>query len=171
MGLLSKVNALLGVDIPNMRLENIGRPRPYPYDVTAILALTDGGAPNTFPAGYTALIPAGTYDFGDSPNRIQVECLKIEVMPADTYIIEFYKSYDAITYTPIGANRVSVALAITLGIPIPNPCRPLNIDGATLYGRLKSATGGRTINFCVCVSRWLPSTVIIPLSTGVWPWG
>jgi len=171
MGLMNKVNALLGVDIPHMRLENIGRLRPYPYDVTATLALTDGGAPNTFPAGYTALIPAGTYDFGDSPNRLQVERLKIEVMPADTYIIELYKSFDAITYIPLGANRVSVALAITLGISIPNPCRPLDTDDATLYGRLKSVVGGRTINFCLCVSRWLPPTVGIPLSTGVWPWG
>ena len=72
MGLMNRVNAILATDIPRMRLEEIGRRRPFPYDVAATLALTDGGAPNTFPAGYTALIPAGTYDFGDSPNRIQV---------------------------------------------------------------------------------------------------
>ena len=72
MGLLSKVNAILGVDIPRTRLEFMARPRPYPYDVTANLALTDGaGGANTFPAAYTSLIPAGTYDFGVNKRRIR----------------------------------------------------------------------------------------------------
>lgn len=65
MGLLAKVSSILGLDIPRMRLDHMERPRPYPYDTTAILTLTDDGAPDTFPAGYTQLIPVGTYDFGD----------------------------------------------------------------------------------------------------------
>lgn len=41
-----------------------------------------------------------------------------------------------------------------------------------LYGRVKTASGGgNTIQFALSVTRWLPPTVRLPISTGVWPWG
>jgi len=162
------------VEIPRMRLEAMARPRPYPYDTAANLALTDGaGGADTFPAAYTALIPAGTYDFGDVPNRISIEAINVAVMPVGIYVMEFYKSYDAITYIPIGAIRLENTVALTLVHEVHFPCRPLNIDSGTLYGRLKSSAGAGalTIQFSLSVARWRPSTVEIPLSTGVWPWG
>jgi len=173
MGLLAKVNAILGLDIPRMRLDHMDRARPYPYDTTAILSLTDGGVPDTFPAGYTQLIPAGTYDFGDGDhNRIQLNSMEIEVMPADTFVVELYRSADAVTYTPVGAIRLSNTVAITLVFSIPIVCRPLCITHNSLYGRVKTASGGGvTIQFSLSISRWLPPTVQIPISTGVWPWG
>ena len=173
MGLLAKVNAILGVDIPRVRMDQMERPRPYPYDVTEILALTDGGVADTFPAGYTELIPLGTYDFGDGThNYIQINSMEIEVMPADTFIVEFYCSADAVTYWPIGAIRLSNTVAITLVFSVQAVCRPLCISHDALYGRVKTASGGGvTIQFSLSVSRWLPSTVVIPISTGAWPWG
>jgi len=173
MGLLAKVNSILGVDLPRIKMDHLERPRPYPYDVTAILALTDGGAPDTFPVGYTQLIPAGTYDFGDGAhNRIHLHSLEIEVMPADTFIVEFYRSADAVTYTPIGAVRISNTVAITLVYSIQATSRPLCITHNALYGRVKTASGGGvTIQFSLSVCRWLPPTFQIPISTGVWPWG
>jgi len=173
MGLLAKVNTILAIDIPRIKMDHVERPRPYPYDVTEILALTDGGVANTFPVGYTELIPLGTYDFGDGAhNRIRLYSMDIEVMPADTYIVEFYRSADAVTYTPIGAVRLSNTIAITLVHSICAVTRPLCITHNGLYGRVKTASGGGiTIQFVLSVCRWLPPTVEIPISAGVWPWG
>ncbi|GAG82153.1 unnamed protein product, partial [marine sediment metagenome] len=67
------------------------RNRPHPYDVTANLTLVDGGAPDTFGA-YTCLIPIGTYDFNEPPNRIKIHGVILENIPAnDTYLIEFVR--------------------------------------------------------------------------------
>jgi len=150
--------------------DEFARPRPYPYTPSEVLTLT-AGAIDTFPAAYTTLIPQNTFDFGDSPNYIQIKSLWIESMSAnDTYIIEFYK-YEDTEYVPIGANRLVKSGVFTRSFFSVCPIRPLNNDVSALYGRLKSALGGNTITFSLVVARWLPMSVNIPLSTGVWPTG
>ncbi|GAH65596.1 unnamed protein product, partial [marine sediment metagenome] len=112
------------------------------------------------------------YDFGDGHNRIHIHSMDVEIMPADTYIVEFYRSTDAVTYTPIGAMRLSNSIAITLVHSIHYTSRPMCITHNALYGRVKSASGtGNTIQFALSVTRWQPPTVQIPISSGVWPWG
>lgn len=148
------------------------RPRPFPYDTTTELQLTDGGVVDTF-GNYTELIPIGTFDFGDTPNYVQVEDLIIETLAAnDVYIIEFYRSPNGVTYTPIGAIRTKRQAATARSFTMRYPCRPFNNDIYGLYGRLKGRAGaGTTILFSLSVGRWVPPSVIIPISTGVWPLG
>ena len=149
-----------------------GRPRPYPYDVTQVLVVTDGGAPDTFGV-YLLCIPVGTYDFGDPENRIAIRGLCIENMSAnETYILEFYRSPDGIAYTPIGAIRFRRIAAGNRSFVIDAPTRPFNNDNMALYARVKDVVGGgSTVTFSLIVARWWPATPRIPVSTGVWPFG
>lgn len=150
--------------------DNYARPRPYPYDVTEDLELTDGGA-DTF-GDYVELIPKETFNFGDTPNYVQVADLVIEDLPAnDIYVFEFYSSPDGVAFTPLGAIRTRRAAVFARSFTVRYPTRPFNNDIDALYGRLKAAAGGNTVSFSLSVGRWVPPTVIIPVSTGVWPLG
>ncbi|GAI02720.1 unnamed protein product, partial [marine sediment metagenome] len=147
------------------------RCRPYPWDATQTLNLVDGGVPNTF-GGYTQLIPMGTYSFGDTPNRLQVLRLLLELMSAnDVYIIEFSSSPDGVTFTSRGAVRFRRGAAIARTFIVDAPCRPFNIDADALYGRLKSALGGNNVTFALCVARFLPTEETVKPSTCPWPFG
>lgn len=160
-------------------IENVGevmhdtyaRPRPFPYDTTTELQLTDGGV-DTF-GNYVELIPIETFDFGDTPNYVQVEDLVLETLAAnDVYVLEFYRSTDGVTYTPIGAIRTKRQAQANRSFTMRYPCRPFNNDTYALYGRLKGAAGaGTTILFSLSVGRWVPPSIIVPISTGVWPTG
>lgn len=161
-------------------LENFGevmhdtyaRPRPYPYDTGDDLELTDGAAPNTFGA-YAVLIPVGAFDFSDTPNYVQVAGLVIEDLPAnDTYVFEFYESPDGAAFTPVGAVRTRRAAIFSRSFTVKYPCRPFNNDANALYGRMKDEAGGTTtVVFSLSVGRWVPPSVIIPISAGAWPLG
>lgn len=159
-------------------IENVGevmhdtyaRPRPFPYDITTELELTDGGA-NAF-GGYTALILKETFNFGDTPNYVQIADLVVEDLSGnDKYLLEFYSSPDGITYIPLGAIRTRRTLPFNRSFTVKYPTRPFNNDIYALYGRLKTVDGGRTATFSLSVGRWVPPSVIIPISTGVWPLG
>ena len=155
------------------RLEHdlIRRPRPYPYDVTASLTINDGGVADTFGA-YTTLIPLNTFDFGDSPNRVQVLGLCICSMSANaTYLAEFYKLLAGV-YIPLGAVRFRRIGAQVRSFLLDNPCRPFNNDDTALYGRLKTSVAtGENIECSLLLSRYIPTDYCIPSSSGVWPWG
>jgi len=161
-------------------IENVGevmhdtyaRPRPFPYDTTKELQLKDGGGADTFGA-YAELIPKGTYNFGDTPNYVQVAELVVENLPAnDIYVFEFCCSPDGAAFTPIGAIRTRRTAVFSRSFTVKYPCRPFNNDIDCLYGRLKDkAGGGTTVSFSLSAGRWVPPSVIIPISTGAWPLG
>jgi len=171
MGLPALVKAIFATSRHHYHA-SIARPRPYPYDTRVTLAVVDGGAPDIFGA-YAACIPRGTFDFEDSPNRYRILGVILEDIGAnDTYIMEFYRSYDDIVYTPIGAVRFIRTAPFSHSFIILQPTRPLNADNATLYVRLKDAAGGgTTVNFSLMVSRFLPPVPTTPITTGVWPTG
>lgn len=152
--------------------DTYARPRPFPYDTTTELQLTDGGAPDDFGA-YVELIPIGTHDFGDTPNYVQIAKLVIEDLPAnDIYVFELSSSPDGIVFTPLGAIRTRRVQPFTRSFTVRYPCRPFNNDVGGLYGRLKDKAGGTTtVSFSLSVGRWVPPSVIIPISNGVWPQG
>jgi len=146
------------------------RPRPYPYDTGTTLPVTAAAGADNF-GNYTQLIPQGTYDFGDSPNRVQITAVVIEdISGNDPYILEFYK-YDGATYAPIGAIRFARVSPFTRSFPIRVPCRPFNNDANALYARLKSATGGNNVTISLNATRYIPPSYRIPPSTGTWPTG
>ena len=152
----------------------IVRPRPYHYDLSLANAgainVAAGVGVNTWGA-YTQLIPVNTYDFGDSPNRIQVRAIVFEDISAnDTYIIELYK-YNGVTYTPIGAIRFVRLNPFTRSFEVYRPCRPLNNDVMSLQTRLKSAIGGNNVDISISVARYTPTFICPPLSAGVFPFG
>ena len=147
------------------------KPRPYPYDTGAVLSCTSNSTTvNAFPTAYTSLIPAGTYSFGDTPNGIQISGLCIEGMDTSSvYILEFYRSTDAVTYTPIGALRFSSISTQTRSFTYALNGRELNADTETLYARLKSTPANKTVTFSLTVHRHISTTEHVPTSTGVFP--
>lgn len=148
----------------------INRPRPYPYTPSVALQVFAGGA-DAFGV-YASLIPRGTFDFHDSPNRLQILSVNFEVFSAnDTYILEFYSSDDDATYTPLGALRVIRAAALVKSLFITRPCRDYNCDTGTLYARLKSEDGGNNVTISLTVERHIHTAYDVPISTGVWPTG
>lgn len=150
--------------------DTYARPRPFPYDTTEELQLTDGGV-DTF-GNYVELIPIGTFDFGDTPNYVQVADLVVENLPAnDIYVFEFYSSPDGVAFVPLGAIRIRRAAVFARSFTVKYPTRPFNNDINALYGRLKAAAGGNTVSFSLSVGRWVPLSTIVPISTGVWPLG
>lgn len=172
MSWTQEVSQIYVQELPALKYEFYARPRPFPYNAGAVLTLTAGIGADTFGA-YTVLIPAGTFDFNDSPNVLQFRSLSVEnVAVADTYVIEFYSTPDAVTYTPLGAIRFSTGAAIALTAIVTSPSAPYDCDANALYGRMKSAAGGNALDFSLEVARFIPCTPgCIPLSTGVWPTG
>ena len=158
-------------DLSYIEHDMINRPRPYPYNVSNFLTITDGGAANVF-GNYTQLIPINTYDFGDDPNRVQVLGLCVCDMSANAnYLVEFYKLVDG-TYIALGATRFRRLGASVRSFLIHNPCRPFNNDETALYGRLKTSVAtGENIECSLIVARYLPTSICQPSSTGAWPWG
>jgi len=149
----------------------IHRPRPNPYDVTvAGYLITAHVNADTF-GNYVQLAAIGTYDFGDSPNCIQVKQLVIEAMSAnDTYIIEFY-SFDGSTYTTLGAIRFVRAAVLPRSWTVELPCRCFNNDTHSLQARLKCGAGGNNVNISLSLARMIHTNYYVPSSTGVWPTG
>ena len=149
----------------------VRRCRPYPYDPGQVFNIVAGVGANNFSA-YAQLIPVGTFNFGDSPNRVQLIRLNIELMSAnDTFVLEFAKSIDGVTFTVLGATRFRRGAGINRTFPLETPCRPFNNDANALYARLKSALGGNNVTFSLCVARFIPTEYKIPASTGTWPFG
>lgn len=154
------------------RLEHgvVHRPRPYPYNPGTTFTLTAGAGVNNF-GTYVQLIPKGTFDFCDSPNKIRVRQLVVESISAnDTFIVELSK-YDEVTYTAIGAIRFVRVAPVTRSFVVDFPCRDMNNDEMALYGRLKSGLGGNNITCSLIVVRYLQLQYKIPLSEGVFPLG
>lgn len=149
------------------------RNRPYPYDVTTNLTLVDGGGPNVFGA-YTLLVPIGTYDFNEPPNRIKVHGVILESIPAnDTYIIEFASSTDGvIIHQILGAVRFARLGVFVRSFRIDAPCRPFPNDTLALYARLKSgAGGGGNLLLSLALDHYDPPSIRHAPTTGTWPTG
>lgn len=173
-GLLEDPNSGLEqarIDRGTIKHDMINRPRPYPYDPQVTFNPVAGGGADNFGL-YLSLIPRGTFDFGDSPNHLQILSVNFEAFSAnDTYVLEFYSSDDDATYTPLGAIRVIRAAAIPRSLFITRPCRDYDCDAGTLYARLKSATGGNNVTISLTVERHICTDYDVPPSTGVWPTG
>ncbi len=149
------------------------RNRPYPYDVTTNLTLVNGGGPNVFGA-YTLLVPIGTYDFNEPPNRIKVHGVILESIPAnDTYIIEFASSTDGvIIHQILGAVRFARLGVFVRSFRIDAPCRPFPNDTLALYARLKSgAGGGGNLLLSLALDHYDPPSIRHAPTTGTWPTG
>lgn len=148
------------------------RNRPYPYDTTTTLTLNDGGGADVFGA-YTQLIPIGTFDLGVPPNRIKVNGIILESIPAnDTYIIEFARSTDGVTFVILGAVRFVRINPFTRSFYIPSPCRNFPNDTNGLYARLKSgAGGGGNLNFSLFIAFYHQTSLRLTPTRGTWPTG
>jgi len=154
-----------------LKHDMINRPRSYPDNPADVLNPIAGTGENNY-GDYLSLIPRGTFDFGDSPNNLQVLALKFEGFSAsDTYIIEFYSSDDDETYTPLGNARVIRTNPLLNSLPINRPCRDYECDAGTLYARLKSALGGNNVTIAMIVERHIHTAYEVPPSTGTWPTG
>lgn len=149
----------------------IHRPRSHPYNPATVLTVTAAAGENNF-GEYVTLIPKGTYDFGDTPNLLQILAVYFESFSEnDTFIIEFYSSEDEVEYVPLGNVRVTRAAALIKSLPIPRPSRDYNCDDAGMYARLKSATGGNNVTISLAVERHIHTAYEVPPSTGTWPTG
>lgn len=158
-------------DLGRIEHDFIHRPRPYPYNINNSLNVPDGGAANVFGV-YTLLIPQGTYDFEDTPNRVQILALCIcDISANGSYLLEFYRLVGT-TYTVIGAVRFRRTAPFNRTFFIRNPCRPFGNDHAALYARLKTNLAtGEDVTFALHVARFIPTSYRVPVSPGVWPFG
>jgi len=162
---------VITTDIGLINHDLIHRPRPYPYDVSQGLTVNDGGASNTF-GDYTELIPAGTFDFGDSPNRLQIVSACIcDISANGTYLIEFY-DYDGESYRVLGAIRFRRIGVFNRSFNIWTPCRDFDNDSYALYARVKSDLDtGESVTFSLHVARHIHTSYNVEVSAGVFPLG
>lgn len=145
------------------------RARPFPWTPSDSLTAV-AGAPDVF-GDYLLVFAAGTYDFGDTPNEIQVREIVIEAMSAnDTYIIEISSENGGI-YTPVGAIRFARTNVQIRSFVLPLNGREFNNDTHALYARLKSALGASTATFSLTLLRHLGVIPHVDQSTGVFPFG
>ena len=159
------------IDRGRIKHDIINRPRPYPYDPQVSFNPAAGVGADNF-GNYLSLIPRATFDFGDSPNRLQVLSVNFEVFSGNgTFVLEFYSSTDDVTYFPLGAIRTIRSQALVRSIFVDRPCRDYNCDTGTLYARLKSAVGSNNVTISLSVERHIPTSYEVPPSTGVWPTG
>lgn len=158
-------------DRGSLKHNTINRPRSYPLNPAVVLNPVAGVGENVF-GNYLSLIPRGTFDFGDSPNFLQVLALAFESFSeSDTFIIEFYSSEDDETYTPLGNVRAIRTNPLLNSLFIWRPCRDFNCDDGTLYARLKSASGSNNVEISLNVERHVCTAYEVPPSTGTWPTG
>lgn len=155
-------------DIPHMEHKWDARGRPYPWDATVSLTVAANATPNVF-GNYLLVFAAGTYDFGDTPNEIQIREIVIEDISAnDVYILELSKYLNP-DYTPMGAVRFSRTNVINRSFPLVFLGREFSADTEVLYARLKCGLGSGTVKFSVTVARYLSVEEHVPYTTGVFP--
>ena len=158
-------------DISYSYLHDYRRPRPNPYLAASNLSVVSGVGADVW-GNYTTIMAIGAYAFGDDPNRIQLQDLVIEdISQNDVIVMEFYRSPDAVVYTPVGAVRFSRASPQTRSFSIVAPTRDVNVDTDGMYARIKSAAGGCTVRFSVMVGRFIQTSYYATPSTGAWPTG
>jgi len=159
------------LDRGNMQHDLMTRPRPTPYDVTASLTPIADAVADTF-GNYLQLVAQGAYDFGDTPNRLQVRQLVVEDISAnDVFVLEFYAYDGDATYVPLGAIRIVRLDVFTRSFIVELPCRCFDIDANSLVVRLKSGAGGSNILVSLGVTRMVHTDYMVPNSPGVWPTG
>ena len=149
----------------------IPRPRTYPYDTGDVLSVTAGVGANTF-GNYVALIPKGTIEFGDTPNRIQILAVSFETFGTnDTFVLEFYESPDGAAFRELGSIRIKRAAALVKTKLVERPCTQLDCDTNGLYARLKSESGNNTVTFSLILERHLHIYHGVTESEETWPFG
>ncbi|MDD3493368.1 MAG: hypothetical protein PHZ19_07745 [Candidatus Thermoplasmatota archaeon] len=154
----------------NGRLEQKwdSRGRPYPWDPSVSISAAANAVADTF-GNYVTIFAAGTYDFGDTPNQIQVREISIEnVTTTDTFILEISKYLNP-TYTPLGAVRFTMSSPPTRSFLIQVRGREMNIDTHDLVARVKSGAGGGTVSFGVIILRHVSVSYHYDASPGPFP--
>lgn len=146
------------------------RPRPQPYDIRLNHTLLSSGTVNTF-GTRLKIIEIGDYDFGDTPNQIQIEAVVIELLDVAQYIMLFEKSSDGVVFSSIGAVRFNSAASQTRSFIVPFPTRDVDNDVYAVYASLKSHAVSKNVNFAVVVARHQSVTAHVEPSTGAFPTG
>lgn len=162
----------IALDIGRLQMANAARPRPFPYSATSSLIVTSHLEPNF--GDRLLCIPAGTYNFGDSPNHYAIDGVSIEDISANgTYILLGETSSTGLSgsFTPVGAIRFTRASAFTRSFIMPAPSRPVKADTNGFYVSAKGTTSGVTITFSMNVRRQIDASKLPPATGGVWPYG
>jgi hypothetical protein len=170
--LLEAILTTVGYDHAILEQKWDAKPRPYPYDTATTLTVSSNATVvNTF-GNYVRIIPAGTFDFGDTPNSIQLAGISIESMDTNAvYVMEFYRTSDNITYTAIGALRFNRTSVQTRSFLYEFEGREANADTEDIFVRLKSSPANAIVTFSVLVVRHISTDQHIPTSPGVFPFG
>ena len=143
------------------------KPRPFPYDTGSALSVSAHALNANAFGTAVKIIPKGTYDFGDSPNEIQIAGVSIELMDGNgVYLLEFLRET-----TPIGAIRFNRLSVQTRSFLYEFRGREVNVDDEDLYAQLKSTPANLTVTFSVLVLRHLSVMQHVETSTGVFPTG
>jgi hypothetical protein len=161
-----------GVDTTDTDLGSIehkwdARPRPYPYTTDSTLSVTSSAITANVFGTAVKIIPKTTFDFGDSPNLIQISGIIIESMSDNgVYVLELLRDT-----TPIGAvrfNRTSTQVRSFLYLV---HGREIDADVEDVYAKLKSTPANLTVTFSVLIRRHIATGIHVPASTGTWPEG
>jgi len=149
------------------------RPRPYPYATNVNLTLVAAAAIDTYGV-WTLLVPRATYNFGDIPNEISIVEVGVENISAiDVYVVELGESANGgATVNSIGALRFRTLNLLVRSFILPMPGREVNNDVYAIYGRVKTLGGtGPNVTVGLAIARHISTSIHIPASTGVFPFG
>jgi hypothetical protein len=145
--------------------------RPYPYTTGSVFTVVSNTTTVDIFGSYVLVVPSGTFNFGDTPNQIQISGVSIESMDSNAvYVLEFSTEVGGV-YTPIGALRFNRTSVQTRSFLYTFEGREINSDTGNLYARLKSTPANAIVTFSVLVRRHLSTHEHIPTSTGVFPFG
>jgi len=141
------------------------RTRVYPQDISAPITLTPDGVANVF-GNWTEIIPANTVPFNYHVHTLQTMG---SGGPASFFV------QLAINAAPAG-NQYIGEKAFALGaagrarVDFASPTNPANTP---IYGRLKTAAGGVTLDVSLSVVRCLCThdlTKLLADKRNTWPW-
>lgn len=140
------------------------KPRPYPWTSNTTLTVTSNATTEEQFGAYVKIISKGTYNFGDSPNEIQIECISVESMDTNgVYILEFSKGD---TYVPVGAIRFNRTSVQTRSFVYNVGGGALNADTEDLWVRMKTTPANCTITFSLLIKRHLATSEHVSSSPG-----
>ena len=141
------------------------RTRMYPQDISASITLTPDAVANTFGA-WTQIIPAGTVPFSFHVHSLQT----MGAGGADSFFVQLAINANPSGVQMLGEKSFALGAAGRARIDFASPTTPANTP---IYGRLKTAAGGNTLDVALSVVRCICSPdleILIANRRTTWPW-
>jgi len=145
--------------------EFMSRTRMYPQDISAPITLTPDAVANVFGA-WTQIIPANTVPFPFHIHSLQT----MGAAGADSFFIQLASSATPTGFQMFGEKSFALGAAGRARVDFACPTIPANTP---IYGRVKTAAGGTTINVAVSVVRCQCTPdleILLANRRTTWPW-